>query len=190
MQVSRVDGFQAAPFEQLEIAVSLTPADYGIAVRFVYFVQEKGVVGEKDLDLCVRFSELLFEPCFLGGFLLRIAVLDVRGVDAQQQIPFQRERKAVGAVMLFENGAVDLVAGDLLVVVAGKTDDLDLFVHPGDDRVERPPLLRIVIPVDQIAGHYDQIGFQPVDSPYGFAACFDFAGHLPVVAPVTELGVG
>lgn len=90
--------------------------------------------------------------------------------------------------MLFENGAVDLVAGDLLVVVAGKTDDLDLFVQPGDDRVERPPLLRIVIPVDQIAGHYDQIGFQPVDSPYGFAACFDFAGHLPVVAPVTELG--
>ena len=151
MQVSRVDGFQAAPFEQLEIAVSLTPADYGIAVRFVYFVQEKGVVGEKDLDLCVRFSELLFEPCFLGGFLLRIAVLDVRGVDAQQQIPFQRERKAVGAVMLFENGAVDLVAGDLLVVVAGKTDDLDLFVQPGDDRVERPPLLRIVIPVDRVS---------------------------------------
>lgn len=29
VQVSRVDGFQAAPFEQLEIAVSLTPADYG-----------------------------------------------------------------------------------------------------------------------------------------------------------------
>ena len=83
VQVSRVDGFQAAPFEQLEIAVSLTPADYGIAVRFVYFVQEKGVVGEKDLDLCVRFSELLFEPCFLGGFLLRIAAADSLSARAQ-----------------------------------------------------------------------------------------------------------
>lgn len=58
VQVSRVDGFQAAPFEQLEIAVSLTPADYGIAVRFVYFVQEKGVVGEKDLDLCTAPQKL------------------------------------------------------------------------------------------------------------------------------------